>query len=362
MGHPEELAAAAERVVLAIHELEECWRRDTLGLPLASVRLQASVGRGLLEPYKAVSFSPEEVLWPHRQVWMQRVLGEFSMVCGHANFSFSAAVVSDAPEKFAVMQENELVILRADQVFGARFWHIGIKLDLSKEAVWLANDILARAASNLLSDILNINKLCRHHAEKRIYRPDQIQWPISGRGIEFERLIADILNETELTARHASLWEDLFEWTDLRVSYPDLQRNNGARVQVKLVGKEAVQNERIRHKREREFYVVVSPVQMARYAAKCLETGPKELVGDEFWECVNGTPADTNELALILERTFLAAMETGEPHPYGPMARIPGVVRRLIRAYVREGAFASTDLIRRETNEHPANLPRWRRF
>ena len=66
-------------------------------------------------------------------------------------------------------------------------------------------------------------------------------------------------------AERASLWEDLFEWTDLRVKYPGLKRNNGARIQVKLIGTEAVENDTINNSKRRDFYVIVSPVGLANY-------------------------------------------------------------------------------------------------
>jgi hypothetical protein len=358
--HPDELRNVAGRIVLAIQEFEECWRRHTLQLSLASAELHAIVGRALVEPYEKISFSPGETLGHFRENWIQNALDEFSMIWAPPNVSFQA-VASIVPGNLDVLLDKERVTLRADQAFHARFWHIEITPDRYEEARDLANYILRRATNNLLSDINSINKICRHHADGRLLRLDQIRWTVKSRGIAFEHLIADILNENEPRAERASLWEDLFEWTDLRVKYPELKRNNGARIQVKLIGTEAVENDTVNNSKRRDFYVIVSPVGLANYIEQRLEKGSDELVGEDLWRCINGTPADTVELAQNLEQMFLRAMEIGPAHPLGPMARVPAAIRQLIREHVREGAFSSTALVHVETSGNPGRVPWWRR-
>lgn len=354
----DELNLTARRVVSAVQELEECWFRAVLRPTLQDPGIQQVLGLELIQHYQLVSFVPTDVVWPHRKRWIQLAVEEFTAYCRQPSISFSA-LASGKQGSFGVTIGGERVVLRLDQVFSARFWQVGINPINPNDSARLANDVIAHASKHLCSRILDINKLCREHARKPFTRLEEIRWPTSGRGLGFEHLIAGILNETEATASRASLWEDLFEWTDLRVKYPGLERNRGARVQVKLIGNEVAESERVSSRRERDVYVLVSPVQMALYVAKCLEAKQEWVEEKEFWACLDGEPADIGELAGILERMFIAVMETADPHPLGPMGRLPAVLRRIIRGHVRELAFASTDLVRMIVTERPTRPPRW---
>jgi hypothetical protein len=273
---------------------------------------------------------------------MSNAFEDFRMALAEPRESFRS-IGTDPAGRELVSVGDQTCALRRDQVCSARWWKVAIQIEDQARDQGMAKFILGKGVTRLTGDISCINRLYRAQSSGRLRQAEQIRWATGLRGLLFERLMAGILNEDEYRARRASLFEDLFEWTDLRVKYPDLDRKRGARVQVKLIADEHLEEEQTAARRHSESYVILSPVRLARYVEVCCDNGITHLVGPDFWHCLGTEPADTAELAAALTRIFESALGNGSRHPLGPMVHVPPSVRGLVRSYVKTEAFNANE-------------------
>jgi hypothetical protein len=173
----------------------------------------------------------------------------------------------------------------------------------------------------------------------------------------------DILNEEDHHARRARLFEDFLEKTDLRVSYPELVRKHGARVQVTSI----IEPEQHKTKRQAiklaEEFVFLSPLSLAEFVNSLRGHTPVAWTSDTLpfalttlWGCLGVKPLDVPQLACELKRIMFGAM-TGMPNsPLGPMVRVPLPIRQLIRLFVETHAMACTSRLRKREGAHSRNF------
>ncbi len=146
-------------------------------------------------------------------------------------------------------------------------------------------------------------------------------------------------------------FEDLFEKTDLRVSYPTLQRKRGARVQLTLLTDEGLHGAKLRRIARGDEFVVVSPLKLAAAALELAGTPPFSHEHQDVLFAALFRPAPTiPALAAALKRHFLQAL--GNPaSPLGPVLAVAAPVRRFIRMYVEREAHGSTEHLRKREAE-----------
>jgi hypothetical protein len=121
--------------------------------------------------------------------------------------------------------------LRFDQMLDACFWRIGFTFETRDLCDAFAQQVVRKATGRLASDLRGLQKILER-LNQRTFDKEELRIVPYPRERRFEHLILDILNEEDLHARRAPLVEDFHEKTDLRVSYPELTRRRGARVQV----------------------------------------------------------------------------------------------------------------------------------
>lgn len=329
----EQLEEVCDALIERIHELEECWRRGVLRLPLSCDEVRLFLGP-VAAPYDALDVAPDEPITSFRANWMRMALDEFVSALSRPRAHVGASVVANG--LYGVNQNGEQLTLRLDQAISARFWGVGLELENSEHAVGFTNRVWSSALARLANEIGCVGKMCKAAAEKRIF-PEAIRWRTEGYGASFEHLAMDLLNEDARRARRAKLFEDLFEWTDLRVQYPNLPRKNGARVQVKFIGSKF--DEKIPIRLNTETHVLFSPVALASYVEEICEGRRRPDLEEEFWDSLGAKPADSVELAKTFFRLFQSAIAAQATHPMGPLSLVPPIVRRLIRRFVCDQSF-----------------------
>lgn len=353
-----ELPDAGEGIIAGVEEFEESWSRDVLDLSLNCPANRTLVGPSIVAVYARKSTQLADHRCPYRRNWLMNALNSFRNSLAHPSVRFHSSGTNSAGHEEVTVQGKEC-LLRIDQIYSARLWKVGIETEDAQRSRQIAKYILIRCAQRLANDISCIDKLCRAQLAGKLPQAEHIQWSTESRGLLFERLIIDILNEGELRAKRASLFEDLFEWTDIRVNYPDLDRKRGARIQVKFIGDEHVEDEQTAARRHTESHVILSPVRLARYVEAACENGT-EAIGPQFWNCLQADPADTSELAMALSKIFNSALENALLNPLGPMAYVPPIIRQLVRSFVRKEAFEANERML-HAREGCENLPpRWR--
>lgn len=356
----DELERVGSAAIHVIEELEECWEREVLPLVMKSSDPVGALGSTLASYYEGMTLRPEEPLRSLRRRWVEIALDDFRVICTRPNVTFRALRTDDRGN-LVVDFQNQEVLVRRDQVLDLRHWSIGIRpVDELVATTW-ATQLLKAALTRLASDFSCIGRMGKAQASGRLPGASAIRWGGRTSGIRFERLVLNILNEDDHCASKAKLWEDLFEWTDLRVRYPDLDRRNGARIQVTLMDNELLESQKVARQSFSSAYVVLSPVRLAKYVEHCVEVERTDLVGSEFWNCLPRQPSDTSELAFALKEVFASAIANTTPHPLGRIPFIPRPVRELTRNYVRDEALGANRRMRDLLNVS-RGYPGWKKM
>ena len=266
-----------------------------------------------------------------RERMVKSALGQFGFDLKDPDQTYQARQDAKGQGLLIILNEGQSIEMRLDQAAHVRRWGIEIRpqdqLQADKVHFYLTQGAIRRLESNLHQ----INKLCLTLTTGNLSHPEAILWKCSGLGYLMEELILDILNEHSECARRANLHEDLFEWTDLRVKYPDLKRKNGARVQVRLSN---LASKQASPRHEARAYVVLSPLKIAEYLGRFADGTKEGSISKEFWNAFETPPIDERELGLALGTIFRFALEKRSIGPLGPITKVPRPIREVIQAYV----------------------------
>jgi hypothetical protein len=231
------------------------------------------------------------------------------------------------------------IFLRLDQVLSYRFWGVGYELNDSEASDIMANRLFRQSLKQLaqgLRGLQDIEAISNFDLKDVQAVPDVA-------GQEFEQLMADILNEHQLTSRKARVLEDFFEKTDLRYKTPSLKRKKGARIQVTSTIDPDYHAEKVAQIKRPKEIVILSPRSLA-VAINNNDELAHELDLQEILACLNAATIGTQAIALRL--MFWDAIKHKNKSPQGPLPFIPKPIRNLIRSYVHLEAHRSTKALR----------------
>jgi hypothetical protein len=286
---------------------------------------------------------------------LSRLLGELASTVDRLNGP-AALIVADVlnpwrqmilvPSWYDALSLNPFVLakhetsseMRPDQLVSLRYWGIGFRFRERHDEEQYKHAVLRGVLNDLAS---RLPSLIRSLSRLRLIAYDNDG---DDAGKKFERLIRDVLNETTRVARFAPVDEDLFEKTDLRVSYPELNRRHGARIQVALGATPRAFKEKFEGVKRLEEIVVVSPLTLAACVQARARMG--QPVPSGFWSVFHSKPADVDELAMTLRKMFVGAIRNANTSPLGPSQMLPSSVRHLIQEFVHGEACRSTAVLR----------------
>ena len=261
------------------------------------------------------------------------------------------------PSAIRVKHRDEIIVLRPSQVISARRWNIWFEFD--DESLDRAYDdfLVHVARQELSSNIQSLWNLETTYLSGRSGLELNPEWSFGHRGEFFEHLVLDVLNESTSVAKRANLAEDILEKTDLRVTFPSLNRRRGARVQVSITADRAQQDRKTRDWHLPDEIVVLTPVELA---AKALSP-PKTILFDKFpwdvfWESFGSKYWSEETFAQELHQLFVDSFSFATAHPLGPMWLLPKPLREFIRIFVEASAIETT----RRLREREQSSFRWR--
>ncbi len=246
--------------------------------------------------------------------------------------------------------------VRADQVLARYRWGIGYSFGQRQigEAVELAR--ICRTARDLSAQLNAVQRIESAWKERStLHIPILFSDPA---GRQFEDLMLDILNEEAALAQRATVEEDFQEKTDLRVNPIGLQRKRGARVQITQTVDIARYEEKLSAIRRLPEFVILSPVSLAQAVLEGEQPFLERRQLSIFWTHFPSRPVSVPALAREIKQLLMKALQAPAVHPLGPMAKVPAVLRELIRNYVVIEAFRSTNSLRerqRAEMQRPAN-------
>lgn len=335
-----DIGAFRDEIVRSVWGLEKRWQVECTDKPQFSGN-SADFPNTLLSAYeKPVILDPRQQTFRKRMV--ESAINQFVFDLKDSNQSYLAEQGVNGDGLGVELKEGQTIEMRLDQAARVRRWGIEICPQNQVLADKVYSYLTQAAIRRLESNLHQINKMCLSLTTGNLSHPEAILWNCSGLGYLMEELILDVLNEHNDCSRRANLHEDLFEWTDLRIKYPDLKRKNGARVQVKLstsASKQASPRHYV------GAYVVLSPLKIAEYLGRLSDGSKEGSIREEFWNSFETPPIDEKELGRALQRIFRYALENKSYGPLGPITRIPRPIREVIQAYVRSESFDSRERV-----------------
>jgi len=228
-------------------------------------------------------------------------------------------------------------------VAALRYWGIGFSIEDHAIAKQIDQGIARVVFGRLASDLGCIDKIERW-LQRKGHQTSYVEILSDRVGRHYEQLMRDILNEEEMIARRAKLYEDFAEKTDLRVRLADVPRRHGAGVQVtKVLNRERVEQKLASIRRIGEV-IILSPTALARAVTDPAILEPEEQ--KQLLGCLPNTIINSVELAVALKKIFIRAIESAGKDSRGPVAFVPDEVRVLVRRYVKYAAIRTTAELR----------------
>ena len=260
---------------------------------------------------------------------------------------------SRLPFKLAVagFDGGSSVAIRFEQMLDARFWRIGFEFDTPDLCGVFARMVVFAATQRLAGNLRDLQRILERLNHRTLYRNVKIVPNPSEK--RFEHLILDILNEHERHAVAATLLEDFFEKTDIRVKYAGVKRRRGSRVQVTSTIAPEFHKAKLQAIKMPDEFVFLSPLSLAEFVDYLqggnlddLPPGLPIFQLASLWDCLDKKPSDVPQLAYELKRILCRALTGTFNSPLGPMALVPLPVRQLIRFFAETRAIASTESLR----------------
>ncbi len=357
-----QFSARVETLLAGTAALEQAYLSGTLAAVISDPELLDAAGRNVHRVYEDHCARPRLRQQPFRLAAIDALTKRVRAFAGEPRRVFSAVVTSrgrtplaedgegpEVHEDFVPFAHSiraddggNGVYLRADQILSARRWGIGFGISDDADAASLRSMLFHAVELEVSSTLYSLRKLEEVALRDRTGRT--ILLDPGGPGEMFEWLMLDVLNESQPQARHANLYEDVVQKTDLRFRTKGLDRRKGARIQVTTITDE------LRHTQKRALivnepeFVILSPRSLAIAIAAPRQdlVTPEEAQQLRSLDPTGSVDRLANCLAGVARKAFLSAVA----HPLGPVAALPEALRRLIRNYVTREAFASTESVR----------------
>jgi hypothetical protein len=299
------------------------------------VRARASYSELITEPFWHLLSWPEThdeaAACPKREEWITSCLGRFRRMLGKPRVRFRTSSVA-ANQVICQTQKGE-VRLRFDQVAYQRRWGVEVFSPKNKLDEKIAAYCLREALDRLMSDWASVNRLTAEWSHDS-HSLQQISFTEEQMGNRFELVVLGILNEEEQLARQATLYRDVRTWKDLEIAR--LGELRKVRIQVKFLANIGQNDMEIARSRWSRRTVVISPVEIARFTEREQEAAVAPWTWREFLESLPHRVYDLQDLASTIYELFYAALERDANGPDEPVASVPPLLRRVVRAYVRE--------------------------
>lgn len=336
-----------------IQELEAGLFDGTLPELLERPDIQETVGRQIIKIYQGLA---REKLPHHkdlRQNWTSRFISAFQNSLCPPRKLFPARLASKAwpgmdpsPPPIIASHYHGDVALRPDQVLSARGWGNWFAFEDEQLDAFYMDLLVKDALADLASNIRSLRSIETIFLSGFLSSGTEVAWRPEGRGARFEHLMRDVLNERESVAHSASLADDLFQKTDLRVSYPGLDCGGGVRIQVTLTSNPQHHARKIQGIKWLEEFILLTPLELAKRAIQLSSAAPVQnssLQG--FWESMGGERTDELEFAAYLHTLFADALALPHEHPSGPMWILPASLRNFVRAFTKHQAIRALNFI-----------------
>jgi hypothetical protein len=355
-----EMAQRVKDVCEMVRELEDAHERGFLEKHINRVGMKSLLGIQLFRYYQRLALKPPVNAKDFLSYWVNFALESFSSSLRPPTRIYeliSGSSFQDGRCNLKVIHDEQTLFLKQHQLISCRYWGIWFNTESTQLDNSLTTFILIQMLMKLASDLSCIKQMARAFV-KGGTKLDELRMTASGVGIDFLRIIHDVLNEHEHIAHIATLIEDVMERTDLRLRYQKLNRKRGARVQISYAGKAEHHFSKLAKIHLGEEYVFLSPYGLAH---TILHESSSQFLSsinwNEFWCNCSQQTNDDEELAMMIKRNFDHAMSRATDHPMGPMGILRPELKQVIRAVAEHDAFLATVQLRRRERKLGQFLP-----
>jgi hypothetical protein len=336
-------------VAEAIPALETALLNGTLDPLLNNSDLEEKIGPVLIARYASIAASRSKHDRDFRQNWTAVIVQAFQALLQHPQkcFPAKAGISRGKIRTLLVSHHQGDATLRDDQAVSARRWGIWFDFENETLARLYADRLVRSALQKLESNICSLRYVETTYLAGYSKISSTARYDYEGIGGRFEHLMYDVLNELQPYARFASLAEDLLERTDLRVNYPFLTRNRGARIQVSLVAEAEYHRNKFGSLYLPGEFICLTPIDLAMCALSP-PTVPlfQDFGWEDFWASLGEKYDNEVDLAHMFHDLFVDALSYPRVHPLGPMWILPLPLRDFIRTFTQYCAAETTGQIR----------------
>lgn len=268
---------------------------------------------------------------PKRDEWIDACIARFRHYLAPQPVTFEA--LQDA-EKSVVVMPGTKVVMNSDLMVRQRFWGIVFFSRKEKHDVAIANLYLRAALARFASDIASVNRFCLEWTSNSAFL-DTVSFSHDRRGNLFEQIILGILNQLEPTVIQASMYDDVREWSDFRISRKGALNN--VSIQVKFVHRLSDQD--IAKSNPKAWKtVILSPLSIAAFLEESFDPDLYRCSWSELLELFPVRPCSTGDLSRQIYDLFEHLFYSPRTHPLSPIIDVPYPIRLAIHLFVASQA------------------------
>jgi hypothetical protein len=330
----ENLPQIANELCAEFDEIEVCGKLGVLSDIRERTRYSDLIRPALWEHLAWPNSHVELAACPKREEWFEVCIRRFRRALQPPLIRFRAASETNTDIVQCETEEGPFP-LRLDQVVYQRQWGVEIYSDDTKLDEKIAARCLVSALERLHSDVASVNHWCRDWLFNSRFL-QTVSFSEDRVGNRFEQLVLGILNEDAAVASVAPMYDDVRDWTDIRVHKVGDFRN--IPVQAKFIWKVVQHDEELRRRLKAKETIVVSPVEIARYAEQSCErtTG---CDWRDFLDLFERKPHSLEDLASEIFELLSTLLERPQiQHPFDPVRKVPAGIRKAICGLIRERA------------------------
>jgi hypothetical protein len=357
-----EINQRVQYVCEIVRELEEAHARGCLEKYIRRVGMKSLLGIQLLNYYQRLSLKQPLKTSNFLSYWVNYALESFSRSLHPPTRTYDLIGESFFREEQCninvnVIHDGQKLTIKQNQLISCRYWGIWFNTDNLELDAKMTTFVLIQMLQRLASDLSCIKQMERARVNGGT-KLDEVRINASCVGIDFSRIIHDVLNEKQHIAYFATLIEDVMERTDLRLRYPKMDRKRGARVQISYASKADYHYRKLDKMHLGQEYVFLSPYGLAKSifegcSPQFLSVFDRTEFSSNFYQPTN----DVEELALTLKCNFEYARIRATDHPMGPMGILRPELKNIICNVAEHDAFLTTDQMRLRESTMGTFLP-----
>jgi hypothetical protein len=322
----------ASRIALEVEEIEACIR---MGAPdvLDDFKSYSKYFKQhrLKEHLTRAVEKPVLLNCPKREEWIESCVARFRHYLAPCSVSYEE--VKDSGRLFVEVPGSK-VVLSSDMIAMQKFWGIGFHSRKKGRDKEIARLYLKTALGKLASDIDSVNRFCAEWNNNSAFL-STVSFSHDRRGNLFEQMILGILNQLEPTVVHTSMYDDVHQWSDLRII------RNGAlkdiSIQVKFVHRIPDQDVAENHPMARKT-IILSPLSVAAFLEESFDPDLFRCSWPELLDLFPVRPKSTGGLGSQIYYLFEHLFESPRTHPLSPIIDVPYPIRLAIHLFVANRA------------------------